>query len=38
MIETLSVVANVQLYLDLVNYQGRGEEQATAIREQLLKY
>jgi hypothetical protein len=37
-IETLSVVSNVQLYLDLVNYQGRGEEQATAIREQLLKY
>jgi len=37
-IETLSVVSNVQLYLDLINYQGRGEEQATAIREQLLKY
>lgn len=37
-IETVSVVSNVQLYLDLINYQGRGEEQAAAIRERLLRY
>lgn len=34
----LAVVSNLQLYLDLVNYKGRGEEQAAAIREQLLRY
>ena len=34
----LSVVSNVQLYLDLINYRGRGEEQANAVRERLLKY
>jgi hypothetical protein len=34
----MSVVSNVQLYLDLINYKGRGEEQATAIRERLLRY
>jgi hypothetical protein len=34
----LSVASNVQLYLDLINYRGRGEEQATAIRERLLRY
>jgi hypothetical protein len=37
-IESVSVVSNVQLYLDLINYQGRGEEQAAAIRERLLRY
>ena len=40
-VDTLSVVSNVQLYLDLIhNYQegGRGGEQATAIRERLLRY
>lgn len=34
----LAVVSNVQLYLDLINFKGRGEEQAAAIREQLLRY
>jgi Transcriptional regulator, AbiEi antitoxin, Type IV TA system len=33
-----TVVSNVQLYLDLINFKGRGEEQATAIREQRLRY
>jgi Transcriptional regulator, AbiEi antitoxin, Type IV TA system len=33
-----SIVSNVQLYLDLINFKGRGEEQAAAIREQLLWY
>lgn len=38
-VDALSVVSNVQLYLDLITDQGkRGEEQATAIRERLLKY
>jgi len=27
-----AVVSNVQLYLDLINFKGRGEEQAAAIR------
>lgn len=36
--EGVSVASNVQLYLDLINYKGRGEEQATAIRERLLRY
>jgi hypothetical protein len=34
----LAVVSNVQLYLDLINFKGRGEEQATALREQRLRY
>jgi hypothetical protein len=34
----LALVSNVQLYLDLVNFKGRGEEQATALREQKLRY
>lgn len=33
-----AVVSNVQLYLDLINFKGRGEEQAAAIRQQLLGY
>jgi Transcriptional regulator, AbiEi antitoxin, Type IV TA system len=40
-VDTLSVVSNVQLYLDLINnYQegGRCGEQAMTIRMQLLKY
>jgi hypothetical protein len=36
--EGMSVASDVQLYLDLINYKGRGEEQATAIRERLLRY
>src|SRR6266849_1418894 len=32
-----SVVSDVQLYLDLVNYKGRGEEAAHAILEQRLR-
>jgi hypothetical protein len=34
----ISVASNVQLYLDLINFKGRGEEQATALRERLLRY
>lgn len=34
----ISIASNVQLYLDLINYKGRGEEQATAIRERILRY
>ena len=34
----VSVASNVQLYLDLINYKGRGEEQAAALRERALKY
>ena len=34
----ISLVSNVQLYLDLINFQGRGEEQAAAIREQTLGF
>jgi hypothetical protein len=33
-----AIVSNVQLYLDLMNFKGRGEEQATALREQQLRY
>ena len=32
-----SVVADVQLYLDLMESKGRGEEAATAILEQKLR-
>ena len=32
------IASNVQLYLDLINYKGRGEEQAKAIRERILRY
>lgn len=34
----ISIASSVQLYLDLINYKGRGEEQATAIRERILRY
>jgi hypothetical protein len=34
----IQIASNVQLYLDLINYKGRGEEQARALRERLLKY
>jgi len=36
--EGISIASNVQLYLDLINFKGRGEEQATAIRERVLRY
>jgi hypothetical protein len=36
--DDISIASNVQLYLDLINFRGRGEEQATAIRERVLKY
>ena len=36
--EGMAIVSNVQLYLDLINFKGRGEEQAAAIREQSLGY
>ena len=34
----ISIASNVQLYLDLINFKGRGEEQAAAIRERVLRY
>lgn len=34
----IPVVSNVQLYLDLINFKGRGEEQAAEIREQALGF
>jgi hypothetical protein len=37
-IEGLSVVGNVQLYLDLVSYPARGKEQAEVLRSRLLRY
>jgi hypothetical protein len=36
--EGISVASNVQLYLDLINFKGRGEEQAAALRERVLRY
>ena len=33
-----TVVSNVQLYLDLYNYKGRGREQAEHLRENILKF
>jgi len=33
-----NVVSNVQLYLDLYNYRGRGREQAEHLRENILKF
>jgi hypothetical protein len=32
------VVSNIQLYLDLYNYRGRGEEQAEFLRSQIIKF
>lgn len=37
-IENLWVASSLQLYLDLINFKGRGEEQADAIRQQLLRF
>jgi hypothetical protein len=37
-VENLRVASNLQLYLDLINFKGRGEEQADAIRQQLLRF
>jgi hypothetical protein len=34
----VQIASNVQLYLDLINCKGRGEEQARALREKLLRY
>lgn len=33
-----NIVSNVQLYLDLYNYKGRGKEQAEHLRENILKF
>lgn len=33
-----NIVSNVQLYLDLYNYKGRGREQAEHLRENILKF
>lgn len=34
----MAIASSLQLYLDLVNFKGRGEEQAAAIREQSLGF
>jgi len=34
----ISIASNVQLYLDLINFKGREEDQATAVREKVLGY
>jgi hypothetical protein len=31
------VVSRVQVYLDLINYRGRGEETAAAVYEQVIR-
>ena len=36
-INEISVVSDIQLYLDLKSYRGRGEEAAQAILEQRLR-
>lgn len=37
-IERIPVVCNTQLYLDLVNFPGRGREQAAELRRRVLRY
>jgi hypothetical protein len=37
-VRDLAIASDVQLYLDLADFKGRGEEQAAAIRDQRLKY
>ena len=37
-IDKVFVVCNTQLYIDLLNYGGRGREQATFLREQKMKF
>jgi hypothetical protein len=36
--DRLVIVSNVQLYVDLYNYKGRGEEQAGFLRSQVIKF
>lgn len=36
--DRLVIVSNIQLYLDLYNYKGRGEEQAEFLRSQVIKF
>ena len=36
--DNLLIVSNIQLYLDLFNYKGRGEEQAEFLRSQIIKF
>ena len=38
LIKQLPVVCNTQLYLDLLHFPARGQEQADALRRQTLKY
>jgi hypothetical protein len=38
LIEQIPVVCNTQLYLDLVNFPGRGREQAAEVRRRALRY
>lgn len=37
-IKEKNVVSNIQLYLDLYNYKGRGREQAEYLREKVIKF
>jgi hypothetical protein len=37
-VQKRNVVSNIQLYLDLYNYKGRGREQAEHLREKALKF
>jgi hypothetical protein len=36
--DQLLIVSNIQLYLHLYNYKGRGEEQAEFLRSQVIKF
>jgi len=33
-----NIVSNIQLYLDLYNYKGRGKEQAEYLREKVIGF
>jgi len=37
-VQKRNVVSNIQLYLDLYNYKGRGREQAEYLREKAIKF
>lgn len=37
-IDRKNIVSNIQLYLDLYNYKGRGREQAEYLREKAIKF
>lgn len=37
-IDGIKIVSNIQLYIDLINYPGRGKEQAQHLRERVIKF